>query len=819
MRRPLFWSLLIFITGLFLSVAILDAYAFSNTSLIIKKITQLVFILLIVILSSIVAVNHFKLSKQTFISILLSVFIFLLGSFYGLVTVKQTSSIGSVLKDRQDITMEGIVDTTWHTPTQQNIIIETLEKHRIRVILYKNDEATESMSGDPKPSTSVSIYPGDYVQVSGEFRKVEPKRNPGGFDERRYYWLHDWDGKVVSDSSNVKIIQRIDVSSSPTSSLSTYLFSYLPFKMREFYQGALRSHLGEKEFMIVNALILGERTSMDFDTKELIRKLGLAHLFAISGLHVGIIVLAFIAVMDRLRMVRERSYLILIILLPIYALLTGGTSSVVRAVIMIEVALLGSLLSRKSDVYTNIVIAAFLLSFYNPKVLLQVGFQLTFIITLGILLFEPIIDYLLLKWNFTWKWLRKLLSVTISAQVFSFPLLVYYFQEFSWTVLLSQYFILPITSVVILPIGFLFLLISWIHPMIPALLAIILQWASSAMLWITEFMSFATKYVSYFPERHWLWLVGYLLLALFLAYLMYQRRYLNKLIISLVCALLLFAGSLWIPKLPTGSLQMTLIDVGQGDAIHIETPKGRHILIDGGGVPSYNNNVYDVGERILLPYFRANGIRKLDMVFLSHADWDHIQGLYQILKEIPVQSFVYSFEDPRESFLQLKSIAEQKNIQIFQVSQGNQIVIEDQIVLDILYPDIIVGSQTDPNHLSMVMRLMYNEMDILLTGDIDELAEDKIRPFLQNSEIELLKAAHHGSQTSSSKAFLDTIQPKVSAISVGANNRFGHPNQSVIDRLEEVGSAIYRTDLHGAITFKLNKQRMAVETMIQLQEH
>jgi len=792
MQRPLFLSLLVFIAGVSLSIILFTKVGLY--SILVDKYELFIMLIIAVIIGSLIRYRRTK----DISTVGLLIIIFIIGIIYGVFRLELDVK-HSEYKDRDNIKIIGTISSVWSTPNYHALLLDTQAQERLQVQIYKRDNNEQNVQ--------INLYPSQIVEISGEYRLPSAKRNIGGFDEQKYFWINNWDGKIGTYIDQVIIIGE--------QKEAKYILAKILHKSKSYYQNLIKKAMNDREYAVINALVLGDRAYMDSDTKELIRKLGLSHLFAISGLHVGIIIITFIFILDRLFVSREKTYLILLLLLPIYALIIGGTPSVVRSVFMAELMLLAMLIKRKSDIYTNLMIAAFIIILYSPKNILSVGFQLTFLITYGVVLFEPIINEFLLKLRIYWDWLRKLINITLAAQIFAFPLLVFYFREFAWSVLVSQYVVLQIISIFILPAGIVLLLIAWIHPALAVIPTYVLQQAAKCMLLITDKMSFATMYVSVFSEISWAWVVLYFSLVLIFAYLMYFKRYATKLIVACGSTLLILILMLWIPKLPTGSLHITMIDVGQGDAIHVETPKGKHILIDGGGYPQYYENNYDVGQKVIIPYLQAKGIKELDIVFLSHGDHDHIGGLYSVLNLFPVNSFIFGIEDSRESFQQLIDVAISNDVNIYQVSKGDRIEIEQDLIIDILHPDISVRNNDSANNNSMVKLLRYENIVVLFTGDIEQKTELALTTELIDQSIDILKVAHHGSRTSSSQALVDAISPNYALISVGNSNSFGHPNEDVLGRLTNTCRAVYRTDQHGAISIIVKDTAIHFDTMIK----
>ncbi len=249
-----------------------------------------------------------------------------------------------------------------------------------------------------------------------------------------------------------------------------------------------------------------------------------------------------------------------------------------------------------------------------------------------------------------------------------------------------------------------------------------------------------------------------------------------------------------------------MIDVGQGDSTLIITPNNKTILIDGGG-----SEYYDIGKNTLLPYLLDMGISRLNYMVISHFDSDHVNGLLTILKELQVENIIIGKQyEKTQQYNQFLEIIYNNQLNIKQVSSGDRINVEKDVSIDILFPTKKLISTNPLNNNSIVAKLRYKQFDMLFTGDIEEIAENQLLDLYSNTNIlksTILKVAHHGSKTSSSEKFINIVSPKFAVIGVGENNKFGHPNQEVIKRLQNKKIKIYRTDLNGEITIVLNNKR------------
>lgn len=260
------------------------------------------------------------------------------------------------------------------------------------------------------------------------------------------------------------------------------------------------------------------------------------------------------------------------------------------------------------------------------------------------------------------------------------------------------------------------------------------------------------------------------------------------------------------------NLKIYFVDVGQGDCTFIQTPKGKNILIDGG---EGNTDKYDYGEKVLLPYLLDRGVTKIDYLIASHADSDHIGGLFAVLENIKVDKILIGIQpEDSEQFRDLIKIANKNKIKIITLKAGDKINIEKNICLEILWP--IKEKLIEENALnnnSLVFKLLFNNFSILFTGDIEKIAEKQIvEVYKENLKCDILKVAHHGSKTSSIREFLEYSKPKLALIGVGKDNKFGHPHLEVIKRLENMRVKIYRTDLNGEIEILIKDKELKMYT-------
>ena len=286
-------------------------------------------------------------------------------------------------------------------------------------------------------------------------------------------------------------------------------------------------------------------------------------------------------------------------------------------------------------------------------------------------------------------------------------------------------------------------------------------------------------------------------------FIQHKEKYKKKIIIILLSVILLFSIFHFIPK----NLKIYFLDVGQGDCTFIVTPKNKTILIDGGGSTGSD---FDVGESTLIPYILDRGYKKIDLMFISHFDQDHVGGLLTVLKELKVNRVCISKqEENSENYQKFLEIVKEKDIPATIVKLGDKIKIENSLYFDILWPQEDQITENRINNNAIVMKLNYNGFSCLFTGDIEKIAEDKMVSLYKDKfvlESDILKVAHHGSKTSTTDNFLELVNPKNCLIGVGKNNLFGHPSNEIVERLEKLDVKVYRTDINGEISIIVNNK-------------
>lgn len=655
---------------------------------------------------------------------------------------------------------------------------------------------------------------GDRVQVAVELERPRGKRNPGGFDYRAYLYrqhIH-WIGHVSSLddlewlSSSVHWLRPLD-------------------RFRDYLGERMGTVYDKPAAGLVRGMILGERQAVDVQVEREFATLGLLHLLAISGLHVGVVLALCYGGLKQLGMTREKAAAIALLFLPFYALLTGAAPPVIRASIVSAFVLFAVIFRQWKDSVHFLALAAVIMLLWNPYWLFTASFQLSFFVSLGILVGVPVVSAMI-PWGP--MWLRQTVAVTLVAQLCSFPLLIYYFNQFSLLSVLANLFIVPFVSVVVIPLSFITVILAAVAvplAFLPAganalMIDFVLTASNQFAAWETLHLVWAT------PSR--MWIGAYFALLAASIYLFRRRRFLYFYRLAWAAWLFAFAMLIVIAYYPAPwwnrPLTVTFLDVGQGDAIVIETPKRQTIVMDAGGTPFFTQepwqeqrDPFDVGEDIVLPFLRHKGIRTIDFLIMSHGDADHIGGMPALVEHIPIRHFLRGPDTHEPSVVEedLITSLHLADVPIHRATSGTGWEVEDGVYWQFIQPEPDQVAPSDRNAQSLVLYMMYRGRTIVLTGDADQAVEEQMIETWKLPPIDVLKAGHHGSDTPTGEKWLEAIQPKVTILSAGENNRYNHPHPAVIERLERAGSRIYRTDRQGAIVVRIDGEgRMDIEPTI-----
>ncbi|MDH4197473.1 MAG: DNA internalization-related competence protein ComEC/Rec2 [Candidatus Aminicenantes bacterium] len=553
---------------------------------------------------------------------------------------------------------------------------------------------------------------------------------------------------------------------------------------------------------VLEALLLGEDGRLDPGLERSLQGSGLYHLFAISGGHIAVITFLLFFLLKAAHVPRRPSYAILIILLIAYSGLVEGNASVVRAVIMAVAFCFGRLLWRDAHILNAIGLSALVLLILNPFSLFDAGFELTYAATLAIILFAP---RLLKRAPRLPLGLSELGAMSVAALLGVLPFMAAIFNRATFSSLLLNFAAIPLVGL-IMGLGYVFLPLALLFPAAGRPFAAVLDVLVLVFERVARLLD-PVKALSYRVPTPKAWtVIGYVLfLLLLLVPVRFKRLRLASGALFVVFAAILVTYPF--PPRAVQELRLTVLDVGQGEATLVEFPGRRKMLVDAGGYPEGS---FDVGESVVSPFLWSLGMKRVDVLVLTHAHPDHLYGLPAVARNFAVGEFWEgAAPEPNPVYQELlRSLP--PSVPRRRLGRGDR-ERRGEVGIEVLHPARETAGGAD-NDLSLVLRLSIRSDAVLLPGDIGRAVEAELLEAGCDVRALVLKSPHHGSLTSSSPEFLAAVGPSVVVVSAGEGNLYGFPNPEVLRRYAAVGASVFRTDVHGAVEVSLGRGGLRVRS-------
>jgi competence protein ComEC len=657
---------------------------------------------------------------------------------------------------------------------------------------------------------------GDVIRAQGNLAPFDELSNPGGFSLGSYNFEQGIYRNFFARSSDIQLIKKdrpgffTDLIFSLQQQIKSRIYFFMP---------GYRDLLGS---MLVGSSVAGLTPKM----QDKYKKAGLSHLLVASGMQISIIVGSVAVLLANFKFSPKGTFLVLSGLNVFCFLLTGAGTSITRACLMFEFVLLAKLLGRAGNFLTSLWLAAVIIALFSPLALFSPSFLLSFAATIGVTSFAPF----LAKGGFYDfirrggavmvfpRWLSEMLSASLAPLLLTYPICIYFFHQASTVAFLANLVVLPAISFITI-FAAVTLVLSFLALPLAKVLGLALY---GALFLLDHFVSFAASLPGSTVNIHYIsvFVAGLVYLAMFAILKIVQKF--GRRIALLTCGLLLISFFLLSAFSGQSELVIRFLDVGQGDAILLQTPSGKNILVDAGDK--------GMGRSVVVPVLRNFGINRLDLVILTHPHADHFGGMDEVIEGIQVDAFgesplgVHDGEVSRgardgpqpnssQSYQYLLNLVAARHIRHLFFKSGDHFSCGEINFYILGPPPEGIQSESSLNDNSIVMKIVYGKYAFLLTGDAEKSAEQYLLSLPLNLHSQILKVGHHGSRTASSPEFLAAVRPKIAVISCGRRNKFRHPHKITLNNLAGAGMRVLRTDVHGAIVLATDGERVSVKTM------
>ena len=628
---------------------------------------------------------------------------------------------------------------------------------QVKIIDYKKSDDKLVIYAKGKEKILINYYDdinisyGDYVYVKGKFIKPKDNTNFNLFNYKKYLLSNNI--KYTVKASNIKILKR-------NKNIFYKLKNYIFFKIKSL----------DKSKKYILTFIFADKSYIDKEMYNNYQNLGISHLFAVSGMHVSLVTFILLKLLEGKNKVIK--YLITSIFLIFYLFLTNYTISMVRACFQFILFFINKFFKLNID-NSNIIIFLFsVLIILNPYIIYNIGFLFSFSISFTLIKFKDLL---------TGSFIIKNIKTSLLSFFVSMPILVNNFFKVNFLSIILNIIYIPFVSYILFPLC----LITVLFPFFDSFTYFVINVFET----ITKFFSSINLLTFSISKMNIILVIIYYFIFIWI--IKSNDKLKKKIIISFILIVFIINNNVLVNN------EVHFIDVGQGDSTLIRI-KNKNILIDTGGNVNFN-----ISENVLIPYFRSLGVKKINYLILTHGDYDHMGEAINLVENFKVEKVIFNCGPYNDLENELIEVLDKKKIKYYSYIKELNV---DNNKLHFLQ----TKEYDNENENSNVIYTKLNGYKFMFMGDAGVEEEKDILEKYNVSKIDVLKIGHHGSKTSSDKNFIDEMNPKYSVISVGKNNRYGHPNKEVLENLNN--SKIYRTDQDGSIMFKIKNNKLKIET-------
>ncbi|MBN1366273.1 MAG: DNA internalization-related competence protein ComEC/Rec2 [Syntrophaceae bacterium] len=738
--------------------------------------------------------------------------------------------------DQGKISIEGIVIEPSISYPDKNVLI-------LQCIRIRQDTSYIPTSGTIRLTipNNLDFQYGDFVRFRSSLKKINNFQNPGCFNYERFMNLQGiYVSGYIKDSSEIILLRKN----------AAHIIRLKLESFRIYLKQLIQKNSLSPEKEIIEAMTLGNKNEIPPDVRDIFNKTGISHILSISGLHIGMVGATFFLLIFLI--LKSSEYLMLkfniiklavtaaFLIIVIYALIAGMGIPVMRATLMAFIFLSALLFGKQNDLYNTLALAGLIILVISPEALFDISFQLSFMSVLAIIFIVPrFSNSLPEKISILPFWIQSIIRYTyltiivcIAATIGTLPLIIYYFHRVSCVAIIANIIAVPLLGTLTLAVSMFFILFSF-SPVISGFFVQLATFFTQVSITIISKLAALPFSSISLIKPNMIEIAAFYLLIFLVIRLIDEKKKRNikdefspfrftAIKYLLIFVVLFFAADItyfiFKDKL-SSDLQITIIDVGQGNSTLVQFPKGENMLIDGGG---FLNCSFDVGKCVVAPFLYKMRISKISTAVLSHPDPDHLLGLIYILNNFKVsQVWKNILHVDSDVYPQWRETIKLNNIKVFLISNKLPPKIINGVRVKVLWPDnnyfkkIKNLSDGDVNNSSVVLKITFGKMSFLIPGDISAAIEKKLIKSGADLKSDVLVVPHHGSNHSSSNEFIKAVACRYAVVSAGESNMFRHPHPSVLQRYRNAGVKIFRTNEDGAVTFKTNGKNLLINTFVR----